>query len=1011
MALEKRVVSINFASGVDTKTEAKLTTKLTTADNVVLRKNGTIEKRLGFVADGSWSVNGNPVKAFPFRDGEVAITDWSTNTAITSNMNTNVARVASSWTAQDRFASAGIRTRTLFSDARSVSVSDVAIIGWSATQAGSAAVVSSMTSAAKYIVSDLGTEASFATDDATTSKAVIRSLTAGSLTAIIFQTNSQTVVISHGTSSTIFSVTSIASIATSNPQLDAVAIGSKIYFACKENSTTGIIVGSYDPATTTVSTTTIAASGTADMISLATPVAGTDRVRLTWTVGGAVRIASFSLTLSTIQASAQIQNFAITVPIQIAGCENTGATTWDLFASFTSSATVPTAATPVTTGWIATYSNTSATVASNSPVTVMPGVVMAAKPFLAHGRPHVLLNWSQSGSQSFILTKLGAANSPYLQPVGRCLYGLAGPNNSATWEWLPQIASSDTESFWTVARRAVYFSSLGSQITVAYGAELVRFNVSQTAILPFSQVNDVTMLGGGSMQLYDSGGVVEAGFYTPLAIVASSVTTSGGSVTVGTYSVVAVKEFTDLSGHTFRSQPSQPLTLTSSATTSAFTIQIIDGPTARQSRQYSDRIAFYRTQGNGSIYYRDVTNYTISANRVTLGGPGVTVSLTVSDSTLSGSDIIYTQGGALPNWMPDGVVAMCQHKSRLWCNDSTDTGIVRYSKQFVSGEGAAFAQANVVKVPGLGIVTALGSMDSTLIVFRSRSIYGVAGDGPDDTGLNGAFSDGQLLFGDIGCIDQRSMCRFRDGIIFKSADKGFYLLTRDLQLQYIGQDVESYNSKTVVSSEVVGIAEIDGTAEECRFLCSDGTLLTYNYYNSQWTTATLSGCVDAVQTGGRYVVVNTSTTATNARVFQQSTSTYTDDFMSPGSVTYQMTVETGWIKTGDIQGFQRVYKVGVLGEAQGPGKFTVEVGYDYESAYAETHTATMSSLTAANYTGGQTSAPQTDFTPARQKCQAIRFRIKDIPDPGGGAVVKLTNLTMEVGLKSGKFLLPASKGI
>jgi hypothetical protein len=353
-------------------------------------------------------------------------------------------------------------------------------------------------------------------------------------------------------------------------------------------------------------------------------------------------------------------------------------------------------------------------------------------------------------------------------------------------------------------------------------------------------------------------------------------------------------------------------------------------------------------------------------------------------------------------------MALWHHDNRLFCEDPTDNTIVHFSKQIVEGEGVAFAQANIVRLPGYGRVTAGQSLDSNNLIFRARSILASGGQGPDDTGLNGSYSDGQVIFSDVGCIDQRNLCRFKDGIVFKSPDKGFYLLTRDLQLQFIGADVQDYNSKTVVSSEVVALTEASGAVEECRFLCSDGTLLTYNYYNGQWTTATLAGCTDAVQTGGRYVVVNTSTTATNARVFQQSLTTYTDAF-SNTSATYQMTVETGWIKTADVQGFQRIWKGQLLGEAQGDGAISVEVGYDYEAAYNESYTFQMSSMTTPNYTGGAVSAPQCDFVPVRQKCQAIRFRIKDYPG-ATGVVMKLTNISLECGVKSGVFKLPAAKG-
>lgn len=1035
MALEKQVISINFAQGLDQKTDDKLTSKLLTADNAVLRKNGTIEKRLGFVSAGMWSLSANPVKIFPFRDGHIAVTDYATDSIAAMGTTDSAAlgvqhvavNVNGTWIAQEFFAGATIQTQPLVYDSNDVIDCDVAAMGFSGTSGLIAAGYQDAIHSVNLRFLDVLTGTSkqmrgiqYSGSATTSQRLVSLTNTSNTVTSLYFSGTSLVFDVFNNQSDTLVTRSSINGCETINAQLDAIPFNNKIYFVTKQVSTTGLIVGWFDPSNSTTSTTVIPGSVTADVLTLATPAPGTDRVRLVWTNNTAFTSyqAAYSATLSQILAPTAFAAGATGVGpiIQLGACENVGATV--LSVVFTQSSTVWSS---TFSGWSGDFSNTATLIAGTKSDTSSVGMgwvgcVLSAKPFLAHGQPHAIFNFNQTGQQSVFLGRrlpASVSTAAGIMPIARCLYGLAGPNNSASYALLPTVVGSDAETFWTTNRRAVFFSSLNGNLTVNYAFELLKINFSQSAPIPFARIADSLYCGGGFLQEFDGLGFIESGFLSSPSIFSASTLTTGGSLTSGVYSFIACKEYTDQAGFTFRGKPSIPITITTSTTTSKINFRVFDGPNFRDSSpgrsQFQTRMAIFRTQGNGSIYYRDLTN-AVQFNRAV---PGNLFSLTSADAAISSGDVIYTQGGSLANFTPDGVVALCAHGARLFCNDGSDNSILRYSKEKVQGEGISFAIENVIKIPhGNGKVTALASLDSILVVFRNRQIIIVNGNGPDDTGLNGAFSDGQLLFPDVGCIDQRSLVRFRDGIIFKSQDKGFYALTRDLQLQYIGADVEDYNSKIIVSSEVVGLAETDGAAEECRFLCSDGTLLTHNYFSGQWTTGTLAGCRDAIQNNGTYVVANTSTTATNARIFQQSLSTYTDDFLAPASVTYGMTIETAWIKTADVQGFQRIYKAIGIGKAQGPGQITVEVGYDYETAYAETHTAIMSSLTAASYTGGQAAVPQFNLTPARQRCQAIRFRIKDIPAAGNtSGVFRLTNLSLECGVKKGGFLLPPSKGI
>jgi hypothetical protein len=1025
--LDKRVISINFVSGLDQKTDPKLTTRLTTADNVVIRKTGIIEKRPGFVANGTWttsSISTNPVRVFPFGNGEFTISDWATDNA-TATSDTSFrgvqriqGRIGNNWINAQPYEFATVNSLPFIANTDSIYKTDTVIIAASATQKGvMVGFAQNLNNVATTIIAmdlDTGYQSFSAANNSGTSRMVTFSATSLTAYCASISTNGDILFTSYDSRGIQTAVTTVsATVLTGVSVPDVVALGSKLYFTAPR-SATQFTLGSIDVNTSATSLTVISSSVTnVYTMVLATPIPTTDRLRIFFNTASNTSIyyTTYSLTLSVIQS---ITSFLPLVGLtlgmsQLAACENTGGTSSSLWGSIAHGITANGTQLVSRSGWFGEYSNAGVSQISSgaaSATALFPGSVLSSKPFLVHGQPHALIsitsnqvNVSQQAS-TFLVRRVGSHHVP----IARIHYGIGNGAIEGLAGSLPSPMSYDGDIFYSPVRRANYFRAASGSISVAYSVDSASFNFSQSQSLCTAELANSTYISGGFLQENDGSSIFEAGFLTPPSVIQSSTTSSGGALTAGQHALVVVKEYVNEQGKMFIGTPSLPYTLTVPGNGS-ITVVFTDWPSTRNSntRRDGNRYAIYMTQAAGSIYYR-VRSVTTSVDVP----DSIGFSISSSDSSIAGGDVLYTQGGLLPRWTPDAPSVLCAHKGRLFCNDPTDNSIIRYSLSIASGEGVSFAQSNLILIPGVGRITAISPLDSQLIVFRRGHIFVVSGDGPDDTGTNGSFSDGQLLYADIGAVDQTHVIRFSQGLIFKSPDKGFYFLSRDLQLSYIGADIESYNSKTVVSSEVVGLQEASGTAEECRFLCSDGTLLTYNYYAQAWTTATLAGCTDAVQTGGRYVVVNPSSTAANARVFQQSLSTYTDAF-SNTSVTYQMTVETGWVKTADIQGFQRIWNVAVLGEAQGPGDISVEVGYDYESAYNEAHTATMSSLTAANYTGGAVSAPQCNFIPARQKCQAIRFRIKDYPTTG--AVMKLTNISLECGVKAGTFKLPPSKGI
>ena len=105
-----------------------------------------------------------------------------------------------------------------------------------------------------------------------------------------------------------------------------------------------------------------------------------------------------------------------------------------------------------------------------------------------------------------------------------------------------------------------------------------------------------------------------------------------------------------------------------------------------------------------------------------------------------------------------------------------------------------------------------------------------------------------------------------------------------------------------------------------------------------------------------------------------------------------MTIDTAWIALDGKQGWQRIYWAALMGTYKSPHTFNVGIYYDYSETVAETKTITLSA---------DSDPLQERIKPARQKCQAIRFRISDTGQSGTDESYSLSHLQLQVGIKGG----------
>ena len=385
-------------------------------------------------------------------------------------------------------------------------------------------------------------------------------------------------------------------------------------------------------------------------------------------------------------------------------------------------------------------------------------------------------------------------------------------------------------------------------------------------------------------------------------------------------------------------------------------------------------IALYRTVANGTIFYR-----TSSAVVLTYNDPSVdTVTFldTTPDYALVGNEVLYTSSGEVENDPLPATNYLATYKNRIIGIPSENPLTWWYSKQCIPGSPPEFSLSFVNNIDQrIKEIVACSYMDDKFVFFGPKSIFYMVGDGPAASGLNNDFSEPQIIASDTGCSEAPSVILSPVGIFFKSV-KGICLLTRALEVSYIGSDVEAYNSLSITSSILVD------AQNQIRFTLSNGTQITYDYFMNQWDVDSNPSAVSSVLYNSR---ANYLTSA--GIVLQETPDLYTDN-----TAAISLGVNTGWMSLANVQGFQRVWKLLILGTYRSPHTLNVSIYYDFDDTTPQTVPIPVLS-NPGNY--------EFRVFLTRQKSTAIKIVISDTPSSPLGEGFSLSNLALEIGVKKG----------
>ena len=543
------------------------------------------------------------------------------------------------------------------------------------------------------------------------------------------------------------------------------------------------------------------------------------------------------------------------------------------------------------------------------------------------------------------------------------------------------------------------------------GIERVSVDFTSSYRYASAEIGGNLLIAGGALQAFDGRTICESGFHFFPEGVTGAVS-AGGSLSAGDYQWRVVYEWTDALGQVHRSAPSAAVEKT---VLLSDRVQL-SIPTLRVTAKDDVRIVVYRTAVNGTAFYR-VSSLTSPLENDPVG-MSVNYIDTASDASITTNELIYTDGTAnqeLENIAPGACSLITTHRGRAFVK--TGPNRVSYSKVAFDGDPPAFNDSLYILPDGRGgDITALAGMDDKLVIFKERAVFVVLGDGPSNTGA-GDYAEPQLVTSDVGCDEPRSVVATNAGLMFHSP-KGIYLLDRSLSVTYVGAPVELFNGLTITSAQVVP------SSNQVRFTTS-GTVtlengetrtdlvLVYDYLMNQWATFTGIAAVDATVWHGVYVWCKS-----NGRAYEEDTTSNTD-----AGAFIQLRFVTSWISLAQLNGFQRIYRLLILGDYEGSHSLRVRLGYDFTPEYTYDVSVNATSVTGPGAWGGEATwgsgsvwggaYPLELFrvSPARQKCSAIRICIEDTQTSDYGEGFAITGIGILAGVKSGTNKMAAGRSI
>lgn len=647
------------------------------------------------------------------------------------------------------------------------------------------------------------------------------------------------------------------------------------------------------------------------------------------------------------------------------------------------------------------------------PAIVIRSVGLASKAFLLSGISYMLTTYGGPSPQlSFEPTYF------LINQSGQIIARLALENGAgyATTQVLPSISlSGNTASIGYLYRDLIQALSTTQTTSQAgfysqTGVNLISFNLSETAQNTV-EIGGTLCITGGFLWMYDGVKPVEQGFHLFPENIKATPVTGSGSQAAQQYYYQGVYEWTDGNGNIHRSAPSIPVSSLMTGTGHTF----LNIPTLRLTYKTAPngvRIVLYRWSVAQQTYFQITSVTAPLLNDPTVDSVDYTDNAT--DASILGNNILYTTGGVIENIPGPACDVIDLYDDRVWLVDSEDRNLLWFSKQVIEAtpvEMSDLFTKYIAPTTGAqgstGLLTALAPMDDKQILFKPNALAYFNGTGPDNTGANNQYSEPIFITSTIGTQNPKSIVFQPHGLMFDT-NQGRWLLARNLGTEYIGAPAAIFNS------QVAGKALNIPLQNQIRFTLPDITLV-YDYFYGQWGTFVGIPAISSTIYQGSHTFLNDL-----GQVYQETEGMYAD-----GAEPVLMSFTTSWFNLAGLQGFERAYFFFLLGQYISPHKLYLSIAYDYNPSPSQSMVIAPDNYAppygsdavygASSPYGGPGSIEWWRVFFQNGKCTSFQITLQEVYDPvlasAPGAGFTLSGLNLIFGSKGNYPRLSAARSI
>ncbi len=304
-------------------------------------------------------------------------------------------------------------------------------------------------------------------------------------------------------------------------------------------------------------------------------------------------------------------------------------------------------------------------------------------------------------------------------------------------------------------------------------------------------------------------------------------------------------------------------------------------------------------------------------------------------------------------------------------------------------------------------------MDGSIVLFSRERIYVLSGtEGPNDLGTGNDIGTPTKLAVDLGCIDQRSVILTPGGLMFQSS-AGIYLLSRGMEVSYIGQPIEDILALyPTITSAVVH------PTNSCVYFTAHGSTygarLVFDYRKAEWSWDELGTTVAAQgrKMAGECVVNGYLLSASTTGIFvyeamPTDAQAYLDEYVDASPTWITKTVELADVKVAGVLGFQRAWTVGLKARWCTGHDLVLSIANDNSTLFHQTKTFSAAITLAA------AASELLQLRLSRQLCRTVRLRVSDATPTSGsigsGRGAVFIGAAFDCGVESGPARIKAGQ--